>query len=78
MNIQDADSIDDGDNHDEEEEDHDGGGGVDVIDDGVDRDGGSKLKVVAVDWGAVPSMAIQINLIQELILSLLDIDGQHG
>ena len=51
MNIQDAGSIDDGDNHDEEEEDDDGGGGVDVIDDGVDRDGGSKLKVVAVDRG---------------------------
>ena len=42
-------SIHGGDNHDEEEDDDDDGGGVDVIDDGVDRDGGSKLKVVAVD-----------------------------
>ena len=46
-----ADGVDDGGNHDEEEEGDDDDG-VDVIDDGVGRDGGgSKLKVVAADSG---------------------------
>ena len=48
LNFEDADCIDYADNH-HEEEDEDDDDGVEVIDDGVDRDGGSKLKAVAVD-----------------------------
>ena len=48
LNFEDADCIDYADNH-HEEEDEDDDDGVEVIDDGVDRDSGSKLKVVAAD-----------------------------
>ena len=43
LNVEDANDVDHGDNQDDDD------GSVEVIDDGVDRDGGSKLKVVAVD-----------------------------